>query len=143
MKKILFVIMCFVAVFAMAQTKRATSFYNTQSVNGMWITAKVYNENTHEWQDVDTEGMFAFGFTSTKTNGKDIAIMVATGQDTNRFTYKVVNNTISLYDITDSTNKLITIKILSLKRGQEMIGKISTSSSIYTAKYKLIYVDKM
>ncbi len=142
MKKYLFIIMCLCVgiVSANAQQKKATTYYTQKDIDGIWLTTEVYNEHTQSWQAVGGDDASAWAFTDIKSDGRPIAILNNSG-GVSQFVYTFAANSIKLYNIVDRASLLVTIKVLSVSRGQSFVGRMSTTSSPYTAKFKFVKID--
>lgn len=142
MKKFLFIVTCIIAMaVTSANAQQKKIWYKQADIEGIWLVTEVYNENEKEWQTVGGEDAMAFAFSPVKTEGKYIALFGNAG-DTTHFVYTFSNNTVRLYDLNNHSELLITINISSLKRGQNFVGRITTTSSDYGAKFKFTHIDE-
>jgi len=140
MKKISFIIIAIVlCVNANAQQRKSS--YKYSDIEGIWLVTAGYNENEKEWQPLSDDGGMVFAFVPITTQGKRIAMLNNSGGLVH-FTYKLANNTIRMYDIGDPSKVVITISILSVVRGQNFIGRMSTMNSDYSAKFMFIHIDE-
>lgn len=140
MKRILFIIIAIVlCVNANAQQRKSS--YKYSDIEGIWLVTAGYNEVDKEWQPTGDDGGMVFAFVPITTQGKRIAMLNNSG-GLIHFTYKFANNTIRMYDISDPSRVVITISVLSVVRGQSFIGRMSTMSSDYSAKFRFIHIDE-
>ena len=141
MKRIMFlvVVLMMVATGANAQSKKKVTYKQTD-IEGMWYATEVFNENKKKWEILESGENFAVAFSDVKTVDGCFALF-AMGNDVTKYIYTLSNNTIRMYSIADSSELLITIKILSAKKGESLIGMMGTISSDYNAKFKFIHYE--
>lgn len=141
MKRIMFlvVVLMMVATGANAQGKKRVMYKQTD-MEGMWYATEVFDENKKKWEILESGENFAVAFSDAKTVDGYIGLL-AIDNDVTKYIYTLSNNTIRMYSIADSSELLIMIKILSAKKGESFIGRMSTTSSGYSAKFKFIHYE--
>lgn len=142
MKKIMLgvVVLMMVATGVNAQSKKKVTYKQTD-IEGIWLVTDAFDENTKQWVPCGGDDAQAWGFMSETSHGKPLVLLSNDGGVTT-FTYTIKGNKILLCDVADDTLVLVTIKIVSLKRGHSFVGLVSTFSSPYRAKFKFTKIDE-
>lgn len=138
MKKTILFILCALLFTATTYAQQ----YKQSDINGIWIVTEAFNEKTKQWVPCEGDDAQAWAFMQeTSTNGKHLALLSNSG-GVSTFVYTLNNNKVLLRDIDDDTFVIVTIKIVSLKRGHSFVGLVSTCSSPYGAKFKFTKIDE-
>lgn len=137
MKKTILFILCALLFTATTYAQQ----YKQSDIDGIWLVTEAFNENTKQWVPCGGDDAQAWAFMSETSHGKPLALLSNDGGVTT-FTYTIKGNKILLRDINDDTFVVVTIKIVSLKRGHSFVGWVSTFSSPYSAKFKFTKIDE-
>ncbi len=137
MKKMILLILCALLLTATTYAQQ----YKQSDVEGIWLVTEAFNENTKQWVPCDGDDAQAWAFMSETLHGKTLALLSNDG-GVSTFTYTIKGNKILLCDVDDDTLVLVTIKIVSLKRGHCFVGWVSTYNSQYSAKFKFTKIDE-
>ena len=142
MKRIMYlvVVLMMVATGVNAQSKKNVTYKQTD-IDGIWLVTDGFNENTKQWVSCGGDDAQAYAFLSETSHGKPLALLSNDGGVTT-FTYTINGNKILLCDVNDDTFVIVTIKIVSLKRGHCFVGWVSTFNSHYSAKFKFTKIDE-
>lgn len=133
------VVLMMVATGVNAQSKKKVT-YNQTDIEGIWLVTDAFDENTKQWVPCGGDDAQAWGFMSETSHGKPLALLSNDGGVTT-FTYTIKGNKILLCDVDNDAFVIVTIKIVSLKRGHCFVGWVSTCSSPYSAKFKFTKID--
>lgn len=131
-------------IFLYALLFTATTYaqqYKQSDIDGIWLVTEGFNESTKQWVSCGGEDAQAWAFISETSRGKPLALLSNNG-GVSTFTYTIKGNKILLYNVDDDTFVIVTIKIVSLKRGHCFVGLVSTCGSPYSAKFKFTKIDK-
>lgn len=137
MKKTILFILCALLFTATTYAQQ----YKQSDIDGIWLVTEAFNENTKQWVPCGGDDAQAWAFMSETSHGKPLALLSNDGGVTT-FTYTIKGNKILLRDINDDTFVVVTIKIVSLKRGNNFVGWVSTFNSPYSAKFKFTKIDE-
>jgi hypothetical protein len=137
MKKTILFILC---AFLFTATTYAQQ-YKQSDIGGIWLVTEAFNENTKQWVPCGGDDAQAYAFMSVTSHGKPLALL-SNKCGVSTFVYTLNNNKVLLRDIDDDTFVIVTIKIVSLKRGHCFVGLVSTYNSQYSAKFKFTKIDE-
>ena len=137
MKKTILFILCALLFTATTYAQQ----YRQSDIDGIWLVTEGFNESTKQWVSCGGDDAQALAFISETSRGKPLALLSNNG-GVSTFVYTLNNNKVLLRDIDDDTFVIVTIKIVSLKRGHCFVGLVSTCSSPYSAKFKFTKIDE-
>lgn len=137
MKKTILFILCALLFTATTYAQQ----YKQSDIEGIWLVTEAFDENTKQWVPCGGDDAQAWGFMPETSRGKHLALLSNSG-GVSTFTYTIKGNKILLCDVNDDTFVVVTIKIVSLKRGHSFVGWVSTCSSPYSAKFKFAKIDE-
>lgn len=137
MKKFLLMFFCLFALCVKAQTNSDSKVYDQQSIEGIWATYQAYDQNKKKWKDIGE--VICFAFTNLSIGGQNIAIIKSEDSDYLKLPYSIKNNTIQ---IGNDIATPMTIKILSIIEGKEMIGLLSVDPKSHGTLFKFLYVEE-
>ena len=137
MKKTILFILCALLFTATTYAQQ----YKKSDIDGIWLVTEGFNENTKQWVPCGGDDAQACEFMSETSHGKPLALLSNDG-GVSTFTYTIKGNKILLCDVDDDAFVIVTIRIVSLKRGHYFVGWISTCNSPYSAKFKFTKIDE-
>lgn len=137
MKKTILFILCALLFTATTYAQQ----YKKSDIDGIWLVTEGFNENTKQWVPCGGDDAQAWAFMSETSHGKPLALLSNDGC-VSTFTYTIKGNKILLCDVDDDAFVIVTIRIVSLKRGHYFVGCISTCNSPYSAKFKFTKIDE-
>ena len=137
MKKFLLMFFCLFALCVNAQTNSDSKVYDQQSIEGIWATYQAYDQHKKKWKDIGE--VLCFAFTKFSIGGQNIVIIKTKDSDYLKLPYSIKNNTIQ---IGNDIATPITIKILSITEGKDMIGLLSIDPKSPGAIFKFLYVEE-
>ena len=137
MKKFLLMFFCLFALCVNAQTNSDSKVYDQQSIEGIWATYQAYDKHKKKWKNIGE--VLCFAFTKFSIGGQNIVIIKTKDSDYLKLPYSIKNNTIQ---IGNDIATPITIKILSITEGKDMIGLLSIDPNSSGTLFKFLYVEE-
>lgn len=126
---------------ATAQHRKSTDYCKVSDLQGIWYATQGYDETTKQWKELDAGSPIIWAFTDTESDGKPLALL-SVGGDTSRFVYSFSRNKLSMFNLYNHSELMVTIKVSSLVKGKSFVGVVQTFGSPHKAKFRFAKIDE-